>query len=115
MRTVTITRVPALAGFALQYFCFLDTDPAPFAGKMEYRDFLALAQEHDPAALRNGQTVSRGLDGREHTVMAVIWTQQGNRIVPPLAIEAGEADVSFKLITNYNGFDVLEYGLVRDE
>ena len=115
MRRLTIHRKKALAGFAVPYFCFIDTDMTSFCGKMPHEDFITRADENYAVSFKNGESKTMLIDDEQHVLSAVIWRQVGNYVMLPALVPAGTEDLSYSLITDYNGNDVLEFYLRRDE
>lgn len=102
MRNLIIHRERALAAFALTYYVHVN--------KNREEHLSALSAMADPRleargdyGLRNGMTVKIPIDQGENWFFVGIYTQEKNHVSQQVPIGAGTEDVSFKIITDFDG------------
>lgn len=103
MRTLTLYRERALAGFALRYFCMLGRDRTKFIE--------SLRQLEDPrangtgdVALRNGERIKLEIDETETNIFAVVYLESRCIVTPSIPIPAGTEDLGFQLDTGFDQY-----------
>ena len=102
MRNLIIHRERALAAFALTYYVHVNQNR-----EQHLQDLAAMADPRLEArgdyGLSNGGTVKIPIDEGENRFFIGIYTQEKNHVSQEVPIGPGTGDVSFKIITDFDG------------
>ena len=102
MRNLIIHRERALAAFALTYYVHINRDR-----EQHLQDLSQMADPRLEArgdyGLRNGQTVKIPIEDSGTKFFIGIYTQEKNHVSLQVPVEPGTEDISFKIITDFDG------------
>lgn len=102
MRYLILHRERALAAFALTYYCHLNRDRTVHMEALEQMAEPRLEARGD-YGLKNGQTIKIPISQEENQFFIGIYTQQKNHVSGSVPIPAGETDVAYRILTDYDG------------
>ncbi len=102
MRNLILSRKRALACFAIPYYCVLGNELPDGKSNLS------------AAPVRNGQRISLPIPEEEVDFYVAIPAERQMRFTQIVTIPAGTADVSYTVITDYNGNDRLGFYLERN-
>lgn len=103
MRRLIVHRERALACFAMKYHCVIDRDREEFLAELKDRDQPVHLWGERERALSNGQTISIDI-GEERTTFFVVACLDGwDLATEEVVIGPGKEDVSYVVLTDYDG------------
>jgi hypothetical protein len=114
MRRIIIRRERALAAFALKYYCVFDRDSERFIAELESNTATARFAHVGDVSLRNGETIRVNMDEEDHTFFVMIYTENKNIATNTVSIPAGQEELTYKIITDYDGYRNLTFSVVLD-
>ena len=102
MRNLIIHRERALAAFALTYYVHVNRDREQHLQALSEMADSRLEARGD-YGLRNGQTVKIPIEETGAMFFVGIYTQEKNHVSQQVSVEPGTEDVSFKIVTDFDG------------
>lgn len=114
MRELIIHRERALAAFALTYYVHINRDREAHLRALEAMADPRLEARGD-YGLRNGQTLRIPMDQEGGSFFIGIYTQEKNHVSLPVPVPPGEADIAFRIITDFDGNKRLSFRIAPME
>ena len=103
MRKLIVSRQRALACFGTAYHCIIGQSIEAHQQWASEQDRDVLMTSHAQNSIRNGETIMMEIPEDATTMFIIAYLEQRNLTTQKLTIPAGQTDLHYVVITNFDG------------